>query len=267
MLLALGALLLTPFVGPSYSQSAPTMSDAVKQAVAAGAPSEPVQRLVARWQNRGYPTAPSLVVINTIAQVARDGLPTEPVIQKAMEGLAKNVAAERIGQVVEHRARTLRTARSLLEARLGGAGGPQERSRAIQALSDALAQGASRDDLEKAIRQVRIVKGANRVQWIESVADAVAGLMSSGLDSRAAMEITIVKLGDAKSPGDLRQLAGYALALQRNGLGPSQIVEQLHRGFESGSKVSPTGEPSLGRQPPAPASPRSLPRPPSLPTR
>ncbi len=257
---------LAAFAKPGYSQSFPSVADAVKQAIAAGAPSEPLQQLVARWEKQRYPTGPGLVVIKTIAQVASDGLPTEPVIQKAMEGLAKNVIAELIGKVVEHRAQTLRIARNLLDIKLVGTES-QERSRAIQALSDALAQGASHDDLEKSIQQVAMVKGANQLQWIEAVADSVAGLLSSGIDSRLATEITIGKFGDAKSPDDLRQLAGYALALQHKGLPPSQIVEQLRHDFKSDSKVSPSTERTPRTQPSTSTSPRSLPKPAGRPTR
>lgn len=254
MTLPLIAVLLVP---PAYAQLSATMAASANQAIAAGAPASEMQDLVSRWERRGYPARPGLAVIEAITQAARDDLPTEPLLQKAMEGLAKGVSPERIAVVVEHRARTLREARALLDIASPDVPGHQPgRDRAIHALADALFQGASRDDLARTVRRVRSDKGAESARWVEAAADAVAGLMSSGIPSKEAADLATLKLRQSSVPAEMRQLSGQALALRRNGLSPPQVVEQLRRTVEGGR---PSGSPSME---PPPAGPPTTPRPP-----
>src|SRR5207245_1457170 len=66
-------------------------------------------RLEARVPMAAVPTVDSLVQV-----AAREGLPTEPLVQKALEGGAKHVSAPRIGAAAQEMLEQLRDARALL---------------------------------------------------------------------------------------------------------------------------------------------------------
>ena len=66
-------------------------------------------RLEARVPTAAVPTVDSLVQV-----AAREGLPTEPLVQKALEGGAKHVPAARIGAAAQEMLEQLRDARALL---------------------------------------------------------------------------------------------------------------------------------------------------------
>src|SRR5207302_1675183 len=66
-------------------------------------------RLEARVPTGAVSTVDSLVQV-----AAREGLPTEPLVQKALEGGAKHVSAARIGAAAQEMLDQLRDARALL---------------------------------------------------------------------------------------------------------------------------------------------------------
>src|SRR5438128_1311672 len=81
-------------------------------------------RLEARVPTGAVSTVDSLVQV-----AAREGLPTEPLVQKALEGGAKHVSAARIGAAAQAMLGQLRDARALL-GRAGDAPAPPKPARA-----------------------------------------------------------------------------------------------------------------------------------------
>jgi hypothetical protein len=83
----------------------------------------------------------TLEALDSIVQdAARAGLPTEPLIQKALEGGAKGEAADRIVTAVGASAAQLRSARALLSS--AGESAPSD-PREVSAVAAALARGVS----------------------------------------------------------------------------------------------------------------------------
>lgn len=83
-------------------------------------------------------TLPALDSI--VEEAARAGLPTEPLIQKALEGVAKGVAPDRLVAAVGASAARLRSARALL--RSDGAARPSDPAE-VMAVAAALSRGIS----------------------------------------------------------------------------------------------------------------------------
>lgn len=253
------ALVLVP--GGASAQPPRTLRAAAEQAAAMGVPAAPVEELVRRWEERGYPATAGLAVLATITGAVREDLPASPLLQKAMEGLAKGVPPERIAAVVDQRAGTLREANQLLVTGAPDLMHAEANHRALQALADALFQGAARDDLERVVRQAAEGRGAEGVRWVEAVSDAVAGMIASGVRSAEAADLAMLRLARAGSPEEVRHLAGEALALRRAGVSPSQLVERLRGGVER--QTPPSLGPPAGRSPDRPHRPPGpSPRPP-----
>jgi hypothetical protein len=108
--------------------------------LAAGAPLTAQGSLA---QLSGRVPAPAITAIDSIVVAAhREGLPTHPLIEKALEGGAKGVAPDKIVLAVSASADQLRGARTLL--RQAGESQPIDPAE-VTAVADALARGLSPD--------------------------------------------------------------------------------------------------------------------------
>lgn len=105
------------------------------------AAASPLASQGARDRLAGRVPPATLGVLDSIVQdAARDGLPTEPLIQKALEGGAKGVAADRIVAAVGASADQLRSARALLSS--AGESRPSDPGE-VTAVAAALSRGVS----------------------------------------------------------------------------------------------------------------------------
>jgi len=120
-------------------------------------------RLEARVPTAAVPTVDSLVQV-----AAREGLPTEPLVQKALEGGAKHVPAERIGAAAQEMLEQLRDARALL-VRAGDA--PPATAAEVTTIYAALKRGLPAPVVE---RIVAAMPQEPRGSALHSVADLAA---------------------------------------------------------------------------------------------
>ena len=120
-------------------------------------------RLEARVPTAAVPTVDSLVQV-----AAREGLPTEPLVQKALEGGAKHVPAARIGAAAQEMLEQLRDARALL-VRAGDA--PPATAAEVTTIYAALKRGLPGPVVE---RVVAALPQEPRGSALHSVADLAA---------------------------------------------------------------------------------------------
>lgn len=136
----------------------------------------------------GHVPAAALPGVNAIiARAAQDSLPTEPLVEKALEGGAKGVAPDLIVTAVGAEEARLRNARDLLRG--AGAPGPYGMSE-IQSVSLALARGLPG-------RIVSRVVGAVRDTAPGFALHAVADLSAHGFgpDSSASLIVAALRTG------------------------------------------------------------------------
>ena len=120
-------------------------------------------RLEARVPTGAVSTVDSLVQV-----AAREGLPTEPLVQKALEGGAKHVSAARIGAAAQEMLDQLRDARALL-VRAGDA--PPATAAEVTTIYAALKRGLPAPVVE---RIVAAMPQEPRGSALHSVADLAA---------------------------------------------------------------------------------------------
>jgi len=120
--------------------------------------------------------------IDSIVLLARgDGLPTEPLIQKALEGGAKGAAPDQIIAAVGASANQLRVARALLE--LANDSHPPEAPE-VTAVAAALARGVSPQEAE---RLTTALPGEPMGPALHAVAD----LVGHGFAERASVDLIV----------------------------------------------------------------------------
>lgn len=140
----------------------------------------PDARLTGRVPQSALPGVHSLV-----SRAARDGLPTEPLVEKALEGGAKHITAERIVAAVAAEATRLRTARDLL--RRAGVPGPYPAGE-LKAVSAALARGLPTPVVERVVGAVQDTAPAFGLH-------AVADLAEHGFAPDSAADLIVAATG------------------------------------------------------------------------
>jgi hypothetical protein len=139
-------------------------------------------RLEGRMPTAAVPTVDSLVQL-----AAREGLPTEPLVQKALEGGAKHVSAARITAAAQEMLDQLRDARALL-VRAGDA--PPATAAEVTTIYAALKRGLPVPVVE---RVVAAMPQEPRGSALHSVADLAAHRFDP--DSSASLIIDAARQG------------------------------------------------------------------------
>ncbi|HEX6937879.1 MAG TPA: hypothetical protein VF158_00600 [Longimicrobiales bacterium] len=204
------------------------------------------------------PAAAARELERAVADARRRGLPTAPLVDKALEGVAKGVPADRILAVVHQLAEDLERARDLIAG--DGAVTPAD----VTAVADALRRGVP----EAAIRSLRAAGAAG--EPIALAAHTLADLLDRGVPVDVALDI----LGAWRSHGaradELRELPAAVERLIREGALPAQagaaVASAVRAGQAPGSAAGPPGSsgaraPGKGKGPPdkPPLPPGALP--------
>lgn len=140
----------------------------------------PDARLVGRVPQSAMPGVHTL-----LSRATRDGLPTEPLVEKALEGSAKHIPPDRIVAAVAAEATRLRTARDLL--RRAGVTGPY-RAGELKAVAAALARGLPTPVVERVVRAVQDTAPAFGLH-------AVADLTEHGFSPDSAADLIVAAAG------------------------------------------------------------------------
>ena len=164
---------------PLSGEEKQVLGGQVRAALQAGVPPEDVDIIVTRSMGRGSSAAALGRFLETSADVARQGLPARPVLDRIEQGLSKGVPPERIDGAAKSLAGGLAQAKPLVDGLLkngmsAGTGGAKdaalesvarahERSistAAMQGLGEAVrAEGQSLDQFERAVRTLSFLAG------------------------------------------------------------------------------------------------------------
>jgi len=189
--------------------------------VVVAAPSRPVRVLAAQDVASRLDGRVSADVVSAVDQIARDaaarGLPVEPLIQKAIEGGAKGVPAERIITAVRVLAGRLEEARGAL--REAGIAAPTRE--ALEGGADALNAGLT-------ARQVRDLGRVSRPPYDPALTLRVAATLSAlGVPAPQGMRLMQHVIQAGRGPNDLLDLPNEVQVGMARGATAVQAAEDL----------------------------------------
>jgi hypothetical protein len=213
-LLALG-LLLGLGAGPVRAQGA---AEARLERIRAELPDAAVERIEASLQ-----------------QAREQGLPVEPLLDKAVEGIAKRVPGARIADAVHQLTADLGRARTLL------ADG-EPRPADVAAVADGLRRGVPED----AIR--RIARGAGPEEPLGLVVHTVGDLMDHGVPPGHALAAMEAWRARGANLEELRQLPAAVGRLIRQGALPEQAAAAVTGAMRQGGPPGLNDPPGLRGQ-------------------
>jgi len=176
-------------------------------------------------------------LVELTAQAERRGLPTEPLLNKALEGTAKRVPSPQILTALRQVLDDLGSAQALLEG--SAFSGPQD----VAAVAVALRRGAP----PEAVRRLSL--GAPVGEPIGATVHALADLMQRGVDDRDALRLLLTWRTQGGDAGQLRQLPAAVDLMLRQGSLPTQAAAAIEAALRAGRLPAGLGPPA-GAGPP-----------------
>ncbi len=183
-------------------------------------------------QNRSVEEVNALIDI--VDTAGKRGLPLEPLVNKIKEGLAKGVEPARIEPVLREMAGRLETAQETLKE-LSGRGlvdaGSSGRQRAVEVLAEALARGASPDEVRQIGRLAQEGKPRLTPDALASGAKSLAVMKEGGVPAREGLSLVADALRQGFRPSELADLSRELKRRGREGRLPLQAVhDAIKRG-------------------------------------
>ncbi|MBI2614250.1 MAG: hypothetical protein HYW52_00915 [Gemmatimonadetes bacterium] len=200
------------------------------------------QRLV----DRGAPPEFAQQVVQVTAEARAEGLPVEPIADKAFEGLAKGYPAERILPVVRLLADRLRAGRAVAVA----AGLTQPPGRVVATAAEALGRGMERTEILEVLRAAPAPDAGSVGLTV------AASLVAQGIAPRDAARAVEDAYHQGRSAQELLELPSVTSSWFAEGVTLPEVVRRIHEGqalpFPPGRGAAKGGPPGLrpGRGPP-----------------
>jgi hypothetical protein len=189
---------------------------------------------------RGVPARLARQVAAIAADATARGVPGEPLADKAIEGWAKQVPAERILVAVRRFAAQMATAREAVR----GAGIETPSGSVIAAAAEAMRSGMRAE-------QVRSVVRAAAAGDVAAPGLSVAAALSAqGLGGDQAVKIVVGAIRNHQSMSDLLDLPSVARAMHDQGLSPGDIEHRILDGGGDGGDHGGRGSGDHGGRPP-----------------
>jgi hypothetical protein len=163
------------------------------------------------------------------ADAAAQGLPTEPLVQKAIEGGAKRVPSDRLIAAV--RALAARLAGAAQAVRAAGVATPQ--ADVVEGGADGLSAGLDASQVGALVR-------ASRAPYDPALVLRVAATLAAiGVPPKQTVQLVESVIKDGKSPSDLLDLPGEVQADVAEGATPEQAADHVGHG----GGATPPGRP------------------------
>ena len=214
--LALNALLALALVAPATGQE----PDRRLERIRSGLPAPAFERVEA-----------------SLRDAQARGLPVDPLLNKAVEGLAKNVSAELVAGAVDRLLQELVSARGLL------ADGVPPAPADVASVADALRRGVPQD----AVR--RIAEAARPGEPVALAVHTLGDLLDHDVPVEQALGVLEAWRERGSQPDDLRELPAAVERLIRQGALPAQAAAAVAGHMRGGGPPGSGGPPGLQGNP------------------
>ena len=177
--------------------------------------------------------APVFANLDALAtDLAQDGIPSDPIFNKALEGMAKRVPADRIFPAITRYAGQLRQAQSAFEG--------SSNSSLLVAGADAIQRGVRVEDL----RMLPGGRGPGAGQDASPMAVLVlADLVEAGVPAERALGVLQEAMRMRTQDREMLGISARVRQLMRQGQSPQEAAEQVRRSLQRGRGGGGVGPP------------------------
>lgn len=162
---------------------------------------------------QAFPAAAASEIEAVLARAERAGVPTDPLIAKALEGAAKGVPGERVVAVLSSYADGLQRSQALL--------GPGHGEASIVAGADALRRGVP----AQALKELAGSHGGDLAVPLVVLGE----LMDAGVPVQHAYQVVESALARRQGPDEMLAIPGAVRRLMREGNSPDDAAEMVGR--------------------------------------
>lgn len=199
---------------------------------------------------RGLPADLALAIDSIAVRAQADGLPANPLADKAIEGWAKHVPAARIVAAVRVFAGRMGEARAAVR----GAGVMTPDGALIAAATEAIGTGITAPSIGT------VVRAAPQPQLAAPALTVAAALRAQGFSSDQAVTVVAEAMRGGRSVSQILDIPSVARAMQAQGMTPTEAGRRILQGAPPGGIGAPPGmrdhPPNSGPLPPLPHPPR-----------
>jgi hypothetical protein len=225
----------TPSAREAASSLFPRESGALMEGVlrveAAGVPPKETVEILSRASRASLSAEDTQRILEPMARVAEEGLPTGPFTDKIMEGLAKNVPTNLIVSVLDKKLAAYRSAKELV----GNYNPEREESKgALVSVALAMERGVSRE----AVGRLATSAGGGDPNIISHSAQAIADLTAMGFPEPEGLRIVEAGVRSGYLKSGHTAFVEVAAKGSQEGRSPSEIAESMEWGLKRGRPLS-----------------------------
>jgi hypothetical protein len=225
----------TPSAREAVSSLFPQDSGALMKGVlrieAAGVPSEETVEILSRASRTSFSAEDTNRILEPMAKVAEEGLPTGPFTDKIMEGLAKNIPSNLIVSVLDKKLGAYRAAKELV----GNYNPDREESKgALVSVALAMERGVSREAVGRLVTSA----GGGDLNVISHSAQALADLTAMRFPEPEGLRIVEAGVRSGYLKSGHTAFVEVAAKGSQGGRSPSEIAESMEWGLKRGRPLS-----------------------------
>jgi uncharacterized membrane protein YgcG len=235
MSLLSGSILLGDAVDEGLSvQATEQLKVHTRLMIQSGVASQDALRMTRAMEDRQFPVAEILRAQETVMQALREGLPAEPLLSKAQEGMTKGARAQEVTQAMARtRSRYERAYRNA--AALTGSG--PEANKTGEVIAEALAAGLAEQDADRILDRLRTM-AKDRLHLLARECYLTAKVMAGyRVSSEAAANTVCSALQSGYRGQDLEALR--TMFMKRAKLeNPTLVAMQYMKRIQNGAPLS-----------------------------
>jgi hypothetical protein len=196
-----------------------------EEAIQSGISSEDTQEIIQKSLEQNIKAYSIIGIFSLLNELAEDGLPTSPIINKAKEGFAKGVSSDKIILSIRKKSENLQFAKYLVEQSFLEEADIQEKSKAIEILASSFASNITEDMITDIF--VEALQQKKDINEISSALNALSNLLDLDMSITSAKVITEDLLKEDYSPRGMMTLVNLIAYAKKKGLSVSEINSKI----------------------------------------
>lgn len=196
-----------------------------EEAIQSGISSEDTQEIIQKSLEKNIKAYSIIGIFSLLNELAEDGLPTSPIINKAKEGFAKGVSSDKIIFSIREKSENLQFAKYLVEKFFLEEADIQEKSKAIEILAGSFASNIPEDMITDIF--VEALKSKKGIEEAAGAITALSNLLNLEISDTSARVIAKDLLNEGYNSKDMAILTNVITFAKKNGLSVSEINSKI----------------------------------------
>ena len=206
-----------------------------EEAIQSGISLEDAKEIIQKSSEKNIKAYSIIGIFSLLNELAEDGLPTSPIINKAKEGFAKGVSPDKMILSIRKKSENLQFAKYLVEEALLEGANINDKNRAIEILALSFTYNIPEDMITDIF--VEALQNKKDIEEISGAFTALSNLLDLEISATSAKVITKDLLNKEYNSRDMSILVNVIAYAQKNGLSVSEINSKIISLIRKGEDV------------------------------